>query len=280
MMMDFSFLEFGQSYNRQFLAKLWGYQGFQGLARGVVTPANSKTIILFVTKEKQKALPQYNDYVDGDLLFWEGEEGHRSDLRIINAKRNGDEIHLFYREVHHTDFVYFEIVSLLEHLPGTAKPSEFIFQITALTAEANIFAEVREHRAEYSILTSTEQEQIIVSRVGQGNFRREVIRLWGRCSVTGLQNVTLLRASHIKPWKDSNNQERLTPYNGLLLVPNYDFLFDKGLISFRDNGDLMVSSRLDNQARKVFHLDSGLRLRKEIPDNRIYLDYHRTQVFK
>ena len=58
-----------------------------------------------------------------------------------------------------------------------------------LSSEVDAFKEVREHAGEYKTLNKTEQEQIVVSRLGQGNFRRNVIRLWGSCSVTGLQNV-------------------------------------------------------------------------------------------
>ncbi len=95
MPIDFMPLEFGQSYERPFLAKLWGYQSFHALSKGVVTPANTKHIILFVTKDKQGVFPQYNDYIDGNMLFWEGEEKHSSDKRVVEAAKNGDEIHLF-----------------------------------------------------------------------------------------------------------------------------------------------------------------------------------------
>jgi 5-methylcytosine-specific restriction protein A len=98
---DFSLFEFGKSYNRPTLANQWGYQSFHALSKGVVTPANSKFILLFVTKEKQGVFPQYNDFIDGNLLFWEGEEKHSSDQRIINAAKNGDTIYLFYRHIHH-----------------------------------------------------------------------------------------------------------------------------------------------------------------------------------
>jgi putative restriction endonuclease len=68
----------------------------QAISRGVVTPSGTKYIILFVTKQKQEAPTQYNDYLDGDLLHWEGEEKHSSDTRVIHAKSANDEIHLFY----------------------------------------------------------------------------------------------------------------------------------------------------------------------------------------
>lgn len=280
MPVSFTSLKFGQSYERPFLAKLWGYQSFHAISKGVITPAGTNFIIFFVTKDKQEALTQYNDYIDGNMLFWEGEEKHSSDKRVIEAKKKGDEIHLFYREVHHTSFVYFGKISLTDYQLREDKPSEFVFRINSLSSELDAFKEVREHAAEYKTLAVTEQEQVVISRLGQGNFRRNVIRLWGSCSVTGLQNVSLLRASHIKPWKDSNNNERLTPYNGLLLIPDYDFLFDRGYIAFKNNGDVLVSSRLSPFARKVFDVRDDLQLRRVFPENKEYLEFHRSEVFE
>jgi putative restriction endonuclease len=197
----------------------------------VVTPAGANYIIFFVTKDKQEALTQYNDYIDGNMLFWEGEEKHSSDKRVIEANKSGAEIHLFHREIHHASFVYFGKIMLTDYQLREKAPSEFVFGINTLSYEIDAFKEVREHAAEYKTLEVTEQEPIVVSRPRQGNFRKNVIRLWGSCSVTGLQNVSLLRASHLKPWKDSDNKERLTPSNGLLLIPDYDFLFDREAIS-------------------------------------------------
>ena len=128
MAVSFEKLQIGQIYERPYLADLWGYKGFQAISRGVVTPARTNFIILFVTKEKQGALTQYNDYIDGKYLHWEGEEKHTSDSRIINATRN-DEIHLFYRDIHHSPFVYYGIISLLDHKKRTIKPSQFVFSI-------------------------------------------------------------------------------------------------------------------------------------------------------
>lgn len=280
MPVSFHSLKFGESYDRPFLAKLWGYQTFNAISRGVVTPSETKYIVFFVTKDKQESLMQYNDYIDGGMLFWEGEKKHSSDKRVVEASENGDEIHLFYREVHHTPFVYFGKITLTDFQLSKDKPSEFVFKIDALPYEdMDVFKEVREHAAEYKILKVTEQEQVVKSRLGQGSFRRNVIRIWGSCSVTGLQNVSLLRASHIKPWKESNNEERLTPYNGLLLVPDYDFLFDRGYISFKNDGGVLVSQRLSSFARKVFDVHDDLQLRKILPENKKYLEYHNDEVF-
>ena len=120
---NFKALKFGQSYERPFLAKLWGYQSFHAISKGVVTPANTNYIIFFVTKDKQEALTQYNDYIDVDMLFWEGEEKQSSDKRVVDANKSGDEIHLFYREVHHTPFVYFGKISLSDYQVNDNSPT-------------------------------------------------------------------------------------------------------------------------------------------------------------
>lgn len=280
MAINFTPLKFGQSYDRPYLAKLWGYQSFHALSKGVVTPAGTQYIIFFVTKEKQEALAQYNDYIDGNMLFWEGEEKHSTDKRVVEARNRGDEIHLFYREVHHTPFVYFGRIFLTDYQLRSDKPSEFVFRVETLSSEEDVLKEVSEHAGEYKSLDKTEQEQIVKSRLGQGLFRKNVIKLWGSCSVTGLQIVSLLRASHIKPWKNSSNHERLYPFNGLLLTPNYDFLFDKGFVTFKSNGNIVISKRLSPFACKVFDVNDELRLRNVFSESKEYLEFHRDKVFK
>jgi hypothetical protein len=80
----------------------------------------------------------------------------------------------------------------------------------------------------------TNKEALIKARIGQGTFRMELIKLWKGCAVTGVSEKKFLIASHIFPWRSSNNAEKLNPYNGLLLQPNFDTFFDKGYISFND----------------------------------------------
>src|SRR4051812_33679155 len=98
MPVSFDQVTVGQAYSRPDLARLWGYSGYQALARGVVTPSDDNKIILFVTGEKQASATQYQDRVEGNQLFWEGPNDHFAEDRIINCQHNGDEIHLFYRE--------------------------------------------------------------------------------------------------------------------------------------------------------------------------------------
>lgn len=128
-------------------------------------------------------------------------------------------------------------------------------------------------------LRDTEKRLLISARVGQGYFRDELIKYWGRCSLTGLTNVKLLRASHIKPWSKSSNQERLDPFNGLLLTPNIDLLFDKGFISIALDGELMTSSTLDKSELQIMGLPEGVKI-EVVREHQLFLQFHREYVFQ
>lgn len=105
-------------------------------------------------------------------------------------------------------------------------------------------------------LTETERQTLIDARVGQGKFRSGLMREFNnRCAVSGLDVIAALRASHIVPWSDATNEERLNPKNGLLLAANLDALFDRYLISFDDEGQLIASPALTEDQRVKLRLD-------------------------
>lgn len=280
MPVSFEKIKIGQEYERQYLADLWGYKGFQAISRGVVTPSGTNYIILFVTKQKQDSLTQYNDYLDGNLLHWEGEEKHSSDSRIINAGHASDEIHLFYREIHHAPFIYYGKIYLKDYRLITTAPSQFVFMVNNETYSPNIFDDIESHQDEYKSLNQTEKDSIVKSRIGQGLFRDGVVDLWGSCAVTGLSNISLLKASHIKPWRESSNLERLDPMNGLLLQPTLDHMFDYGLITFDKNGTGILSLKLSQDDIERLELSSNLKLRIFPERMKNYMEYHRIHVFK
>lgn len=148
------------------------------------------------------------------------------------------------------------------------------------TSMPDVIDDINNQKASLEILSKTEQESIIKSRIGQGKFRKKLIDYWQSCAVTGCPTISILRASHIKPWRDCSNQERLDPYNGLLLIPNLDILFDSGLISFLDDGLLIVSSHLNEESQLILGLNVGLRIKRLKSKHKPFLDYHRNHVFK
>lgn len=129
MPVSFEKIHVGQTYSRQTLAELWGYSGYQALARGVVTPRNGNKIILFVTSEKQSDAEQYDDQLVGNVLNWEGPNDHFAEDRMFNAATTGDEIHLFYRERHHSDFEYHGKLKVLDCAKQIAQPSRFTMEV-------------------------------------------------------------------------------------------------------------------------------------------------------
>ena len=129
---------------------------------------------------------------------------------------------------------------------------------------------------------STEVERLVVQRVGQQLFRDALIDYWGgHCSVTSLSIVPLLRASHIRPWAEcASDDERLDVFNGLLLAPHLDALFDGGWIGFNQAGEIILSRHLDDASREKLNVTAELRLAWVAPEHEAYLTYHRGLVFR
>lgn len=128
---------------------------------------------------------------------------------------------------------------------------------------------------------STEAERLVVQRIGQDIFRAALIDYWqGRCAVTGLDVVPLLRASHIKPWAAcANDAERLDVFNGLLLAPHLDALFDGGWITFLDDGEMLISESLTPIRLQQLGIRPALRLEWTTDEHHSYLAYHRANLF-
>ena len=133
----------------------------------------------------------------------------------------------------------------------------------------------------YANLQETERSAIVKSRIGQGLFRKELIKKYNSsCVVTGINEKKLLVASHVKPWAVCTNAERLSVENGLLLSPTFDKLFDCGLISFSDTGKILISSQLSKDVVSKLHISTAdtfnLKASTELKQN---LEYHRDVVF-
>jgi 5-methylcytosine-specific restriction protein A len=102
---------------------------------------------------------------------------------------------------------------------------------------------------------------LVTSRVGQGFYRQQIVEKWnGRCPVSNSNIKQILISSHIVPWSESNYIERLDSENGILLSPNIDSLFDKHLISFEDNGSIIISSKVDEVNRKSLGLNPYIKI--------------------
>lgn len=126
-----------------------------------------------------------------------------------------------------------------------------------------------------STINKTQKELLISARIGQHKYRKDLIELWEKCSVSKCKMTDILIASHIKPWNESSNEEKLDPYNGLLLLPNYDKLFDKHLISFDDDGRIIISPQIKKEEYKILGISADDKLFNVFEENKPYLKIHR-----
>lgn len=125
----------------------------------------------------------------------------------------------------------------------------------------------------------TERKGLVTTRVGQGAYRKRIIHRWEyKCAVTGFDKLNVLIASHIVPWAESNDMERLDVDNGMLLSPTYDALFDRRLISFENNGRIILSDAIDFNAYKKIGVSGNERIANLSRYNIEYLERHRLSI--
>lgn len=130
-------------------------------------------------------------------------------------------------------------------------------------------------------ISETTRKALVHARIGQGKFKENVARYERECRLTNVGNPTHLIASHIKPWRESDNKERLDGGNGLLLTPSIDHLFDRGFISFGDDGDVLISPIADCEslAKMGVQSEAPIFTGRFNSDQKYFLNYHREQVF-
>ena len=151
--------------------------------------------------------------------------------------------------------------------------------------ESNVFdvvaVKIEEKKISENVnISTTERESIVKARIGQGKFREQLLAKYGSCIISGIDISKALVASHIKPWAISTNEERISVNNGLLLSATYDRLFDSGLITFVNEGKLIISRFVSEENRnklqikngQVYKLQSNMQMRN-------FLEYHNDVVF-
>jgi hypothetical protein len=262
---------------------------------GISPSANHPYIFIFSGKSGHQH--GYEDGWDNPNVFsytGEGQLGDmeftRGNLALRDHKQNGKRVFLFESvskgyvkfkcEVEVFDADYFETH---DTSGATRIGIKFFFKRIGayvplqadLFSQTPIFADPKE---KYGIVppNSTERKGLITSRVGQGAYRKSVIHRWEyKCAVTGFNKLDILIASHIVPWADANDHERLDVDNGLLLSPTYDALFDRNLISFENNGKIILSGRVDFNAYKKIGVTGKEKINNLSLHNHKYLDRHR-----
>jgi hypothetical protein len=130
------------------------------------------------------------------------------------------------------------------------------------------------------MLEETMKASLVLARRGQGKFRKRVELFEGSCRVAGVTSSKLLIASHIKPWATSTNEERLNGHNGLFLSPHVGKLFDSGLMSFENTGEMLFSEDLDRDILERWSIGATKRVKKFGQDQSYFLGNHKENVFE
>lgn len=263
---------------------------------GISAPATFPYIFIFSGKTGHQH--GYKDQWENQNVFSYTGEGQVNDMQFVKGNlalrdhlKNGKRVFLFFQEV--KAYVRFEAELELDNFDFFIAPDregrdriaiKFFFKKAGRQLEYSQLdipkLNVKEPEIKYrNIPNETERKGLVTSRVGQGAYRKSVLYRWNfRCAVTNYSKPEILIASHIVPWKDATNEERLDVHNGILLSPTYDALFDQHLISFENNGRIIFSEALAQSNYK----DLGVTGKEVIKDlsvnNHLYLERHRRLI--
>jgi 5-methylcytosine-specific restriction protein A len=272
---------------------------YGGNRQGGIAPS-AKFPYIFIFSGTSGTLYGYNDGWDNPNVFTYTGEGQIGDMRFIKGNlalrdhlKNGKRVFLF--EYERSGFVKF--ITELEFYdvdffdaPDLNKNNRvairFFFTRTGVhlpvaAKQFNSFPLNEDDRNlyEYSMPNETERSGLITSRVGQGAYRKRIIHRWEyQCAVTGFNKLEVLIASHIVPWSESTDQERLDVHNGILLSPTYDALFDRHLISFDNKGKILLSDSIDTKAYRKIGVSGGENIKNLSKYNGAYLERHREGI--
>jgi hypothetical protein len=306
-------LQVGEQYSKKELSSLLNEPTLQSVREGVFSCRGSASYLLFVDLEKadKETRFHFDDFFEGDYFHWDSQTTqHLNSPKIQELIQNVLTPYLFVRikqkEKSKTlPFIYCGRLSFHEHEQGTANPAHIIFQnidyddftinpkllevynwkpsSIGKTTKSKInksgsISHIRQSK--YRRPNETERSGLITSRVGQGYFRQQILEKWnGICAVSGTDVISILIASHIVPWSECTDNERLDVENGILLSPVYDALFDKYLISFDASGKIIISDSLNPTNKEKLGLSDNIKI--NITKGMLtYLKRHNNKLFK
>lgn len=222
-------------------------------------------------KEKISALPDI-------LWFYLNEQTQISPPRIY--VKSADYAYELIRELSLPFITYLSAIKLKDN------DEKYVFYFRIFVdyfgeTEHPLEAQAEEEKIEAESIPDEAKKQIQYARIGQGRYRKALLNECPFCPITLISDDRLLIASHIKPWVASTENEKTDPKNGFMFTPTYDFLFDRGFISFTDNKNIMVSPWLSKTTcSKLQIIDEKRYPLLPTEDREHYLKYHRENIFK
>ena len=246
-------LEIGKVYTRKKLIDLFNISDAT-INTGVFHPSGTSSVWLFITEQKSADLTPYNDLLDGNILFWQGQMAGRTDKMIINHKARGLELLIFFRKKKYehpgAGFKYLGQFVYFSHTGN--KPASFI-----LSRESNADVIIPSNAAGEDDFDPTTIEDArerisrsITQRRGQKQFRHDLMAAYGgKCAITDCSVIDVLEASHIQPYRGQHTN-KVT--NGLLLRSDIHTLFDCGLLAIdSETMTIIISGKLKGSEYEV-----------------------------
>ena len=246
----------------------------------------------------------YEDGWDEENYFRYSGQGQKGDMKfisgnksILNHQKNKKRIFLFEKtktpgfwmfkdELQLVDYDYYNITYEDEDDNNREKIRKGIkFKFLSVTIdiekEETNYPQSKDKFYNHNRPNKTERKGLVTSRVGQGYYRQQILEKWDyKCGVTGSGIHKILISSHIVPWKDCNDDERLDSENGILLSPDLDGLFDKNLISFENSGKIIISEKISDKEIKKLGINGEMKLTQVTNGMKPYLKRHREKFYK
>lgn len=261
---------------------------------GISTPTYHPFVFIF-TGEAGKAHGYGDDWEAEDLLHYYG-EGQVGDMEfkggnraILRHQEDGKHLLLFQamgkgKPYRFLGEMRFDSCYLKDGVPDTKGNlrKAIVFRLRPITTEAPVQLGIEDFASTLA-LGETVTSRAVEVRKGQALFRRRLISVEKECRLTGVRDLRFLRASHIKPWAAcETGDERTDGYNGLLLTPTADHLFDRGWVSFSGDGKLLLASDLPTVVAEKIRLDlkPGRDCGPFGKKHQIYLEHHRDKIFQ
>lgn len=283
------FLE-GKIYKRS-----WIHDKYGGSRQSGICPS-AKNPYIFIFSGATGGQYGYKDgWLNEEVYSYTGEGQHgnmeftRGNLALKDSLLNKKRIFLFeyvargmvryLHEMKLLDFDYFQT----EDLAGGMRIGiKFFFKplnknTYVIPSELKVSKSILEHKVKYrvNLPNITERNGLVTSRVGQGAYRKSILHRWKySCAVTGFNDTRVLIASHILPWKNASDSQRLDVDNGILLSPDYDALFDRHLVSFDSTGKILIAADLSIEALKYLGITGNEKIKSLSEGNRNYLNIH------
>lgn len=300
----------GNFYSKKDLSLIFDEKGLLTSREGIFSSKTLNSYLFFVdlVKEGKEDRFHFNDYFDGDIFHWDSQTTQHINTPRIQKIVNKELPILLFTRVHPKvksqtqPFVYCGRLEYIEHDENTTRPIHIVYQsldydettqkqklidiynwkpeLIGRTSSNNVYLvkkQISRPKGEQKKPNYTERRGLVTSRVGQGWYRQEILKKWGdKCSITGCSHKEILISSHIKGWSECNEDERLDIDNGILLSPHIDSLFDKHLISFEDDGSIIISDKVSKEDLDILGVTKSIRLKVD-DGMKKYLKHHRNK---